>query len=290
MFSLKYIFPISVFLGTLSAMAQAQSVDQSAPTKIPGAEVVSSVGPRKEGDPRLTTHFFSIDVRQGDLYLNVMHRNFVGDVDLFSIDARRPLGKLTIVESPNEREIGRVIFIRNSGQVLIRVEGRTPNDESGLYRLKFGGSALAIKESNPVLDFRRFEPLPPTSNESLKKGDANRPTESVNGLNPTDPVSRSGEGSVAESSTGKTSEGSDPKELSDVVAVTPQVADESQNLLNVIQRKLTLRIEFDDGGRVERPMSSVSRVAIERDQLVVILANGSESRYPISSVVKFSVD
>jgi hypothetical protein len=170
------------------------------------------------------------------------------------------------------------------------VEGRTPNDESGLYRLKFGGSALAIKESNPVLDFRRFEPLPPTSNESLKKGDGNRPTESVNGLNPTDPVSRSGEGSVAESSTGKTSEGSDPKELSDVVAVTPQVADESQNLLNVIQRKLTLRIEFDDGGRVERPMSSVSRVAIERDQLVVILANGSESRYPISSVVKFSVD
>jgi len=244
MASMNFILGIAICLIGASAQVEAQSVDQSAPTKIPGAEVISTVIPRPEGDPRLTTHFFSLDVRQGDLYLNVVHRNFVGDVDVFSIDARRPLGKLTVVESVVEREIGRVLFIRNSGQVLIRVEGRTLNNDEAVYRLKFGGSALVGRATASALDLRSSHIQQALPKESPGQNETSGFTETM----------------------------------------IPSAS------LRITEKKMSLRIEFDDGGKVERPMSSVSRVTIEKDQLVVVLVNGSESRYPASSVIRFSVD
>jgi len=285
----------------LSGISFGQSLEQTEPTIIPGSEVRASIFPRTVGDPRLTEHFYSLRVGQGDLFVNLTHRNFIGDLDVFSIDGRRPLAKLTVVQSEDFREIGRVVFIRTPGEVLLRVQGRSPNDDIALYRLKFGGTALVNPFAGNLLNLER-------GNVAVEKretpGQDEPPvtvsvTSAVTNESPKASISadivEAGGTRVVEPSEGN------PKESAKVEEIAPKPSDETpesgrkasspvDSSPKVVERRLTLKIEFDDGGKLERPMSSVETVAIEKSYLVIRFANGAESRYPISSVIRFTVD
>jgi hypothetical protein len=297
---LGYIL-IPIFIGITSG----QSADQSEPTLVPGNELVSNILPRDFGDSRLTEHFFKLRVQQGDLFVNLTHRNLIGDVDIFSIDGRRPMAKLTVVESVDDREIGRVVFIRNSGQILIRVLGRTPNDDPATYRIKFGGSAVTNPLLTQVLDLRKPVGVPDLSAPELAPASPGRPQATPEGAevaivpkvslnegtsvivekplqeSPVEPIIESKE-EVNEKETIPAPEAVPSPKVSENTSKPPASS--------VVERRLFLRIEFDDGGKLERPMSSVQSVGIDKNELVIKLVTGNETRYPISSVVRFTVD
>lgn len=285
----------------MSGALVAQSLEQNAPTTIAVSEVRASILPRVAGDPRLTEHFYSLKVGQGDLFVNLTHRNFIGDLDIFSIDGRRPLAKLTIVRSDVFREIGRVVFIRSPGEILLRVQGRSPDDDEAIYRLKFGGTAWVIPSSGGVLDFGKGT-VAVDKAEALAQVESTEKVEEISTAKNGDPlVPPSDEGIVRNGiaiaigtdaqtmESPKAAEGL-PKQSEQKFEIGSQSANPGENHSKVIERRLTLKIEFDDGEKLERPLSAVDTVAIERNQLVIKFANGAESRYPISSVIRFTVD
>ncbi|MBA2339176.1 MAG: hypothetical protein H0V88_02185 [Pyrinomonadaceae bacterium] len=51
-----------------------------------------------------------------------------------------------------------------------------------------------------------------------------------------------------------------------------------------------LIIETRDGARLERPMSSVRRVTVDNNQLVIILNNGKVERQAMTNVLRFSIE
>jgi hypothetical protein len=51
-----------------------------------------------------------------------------------------------------------------------------------------------------------------------------------------------------------------------------------------------LVLELREGGRVEREMSEVRRVTVERGQIVVLLRSGRAERHPLSDVLRMSIE
>src|SRR5881394_3704984 len=88
------IVSISVVLLTCLYCAAAQSIDQNFPTPITSSEVNVLIRPRDMGDSRLTTYFYAFDGAQGDIFINVVSRNFTGDIDVFTVEGLQPLTKI----------------------------------------------------------------------------------------------------------------------------------------------------------------------------------------------------
>ncbi|MDQ6788920.1 MAG: hypothetical protein M3033_19115, partial [Acidobacteriota bacterium] len=77
--------------------------------------------------------------------------NLDGDIDIFAAENLRPLTKIKVFSDTTENETGRVIYLRKPEKLILRIEGRTPNDEAATYSLKFAGSfvpAQAVAESD----------------------------------------------------------------------------------------------------------------------------------------------
>jgi len=83
----------------------------------------------------------------GDLFVNVLTRNFTGDIDIFTLNGLQPLAKIVVYADLAENETGRVIYLRKPEKLLLRIQGRTPGDEGANYRFKFAGSFVASRES-----------------------------------------------------------------------------------------------------------------------------------------------
>ena len=138
-------FFLASFFALLNFSAQAQSTNQSFPTIVTTSEISGQIAARDIGDARLTSYFYTFNAGQGDVFINVVTRNFNGDIDLFTADNLRPLTKISVYADAGEKETGRVVYLRQPEKLILRVEGRTPNDEAATFRIKFAGS---------------FEPLP----------------------------------------------------------------------------------------------------------------------------------
>lgn len=128
--------------GSLSRLA-GQSVSQEFPTPVTTSEITGVIKPRDLGDPRLTSHFYLVETDVGDLFVNVLTRNFTGDIDLFTQNGLQPFGKIVVYADLAENETGRVIYLRKPEKLLLRIQGRTPGDEPATYRIKFAGSFIA---------------------------------------------------------------------------------------------------------------------------------------------------
>jgi hypothetical protein len=76
----------------------------------------------------------------------VVTRNFSGDIDVFTADALQPLTKMVIYADAGINETGRVIYLRKGARLVLRVEGRSPNDDPASFRIKFAGSFVALAE------------------------------------------------------------------------------------------------------------------------------------------------
>lgn len=129
----------------LAAGALGQSADQNYPTPVRNNEIAGAIKARDIGDSRLTTHFYTFEGGQGDLFVNIQTTNFSGDIDIYVMPGLRPLSKIVVYPDVSISETGRVIYLRKPETILLRIEGRTPGDEEATYRIKFAGSFVASK-------------------------------------------------------------------------------------------------------------------------------------------------
>jgi len=54
--------------------------------------------------------------------------------------------KMVVFADSSESETGRLIYLRKPEKLILRIEGRTPNDDPATFRIKLGGSFIASTE------------------------------------------------------------------------------------------------------------------------------------------------
>lgn len=141
---------VSIAIYSFTATIRSQSTDQSFPTPITTNDINGTINPRDIGDSRITSYYFTFGGSQGDVFLNLFTKNFNGDLDLFIADGLRPLTKIVVYADSGENETGRVVYLRKPERLLLRVAGRTPNDDPATFRIKFAGSFVAAIEGAEI--------------------------------------------------------------------------------------------------------------------------------------------
>ena len=160
---------LAVLLISLAAVAVGQSTDIAAPSPVRTDEVVGTIPARDLGDARVTDHFYAFTGTPGDVLITVDSRNLNGDVDVFTFQGLQPLLKFTIYAGGSQ-PITKSIYLRKQEDLILRVEGRTPNDDEAAYRIHFGGSFAPITSAPWLSESdNATEPATP-ANETAKKG------------------------------------------------------------------------------------------------------------------------
>ena len=136
---------IAIFF--ISASGQSTVIDY--PTPVYTNEIRGAIRARDIGDPRLTSHFYTFLGSQGDVFLNVVTKNFSGDIDVFLAEGLKPLTKIVVYAETAESETGRVVYLRKPEKLILRIEGSSPNDDPATYQIKFAGSFEASKDPMP---------------------------------------------------------------------------------------------------------------------------------------------
>lgn len=134
----------AILYGLFAVSAFSQSRDQGYPTAVSTNEISGAIKARDVGDPRDTAYFYTFNGNQGDIFVNIVTKNFNGSIDIFAVDGLRPLSQVVIYADATDSETGRVIYLRKPERLLLRIEGRTPNDDAASYRIKFAGSFVAV--------------------------------------------------------------------------------------------------------------------------------------------------
>lgn len=137
--SMRLVSLLTLCLSSMSAVVVAQSTDITAPTPIRNSDVLGAIAPRDIGDARLTDHFYAFSGTPGDLLITIEGRNLNGDVDVFTASGLRPLLKFSLYAGSGS-PVTKSIYLRKREDLILRVEARTPNDDEGGYRIRFGGS------------------------------------------------------------------------------------------------------------------------------------------------------
>lgn len=147
-FTLATIFAILF----LFASSPAQSTNQDFPTPVTTTELSGTIKPRDLGDSRLTSYYYQFDASQGDLFINIVTKNFTGDIDVFTQTGLRPLTKIVVYADFGEHETGRVLYFRKPEKMILRIQGRTPGDDPATFRIKFAGSFVASTLTEPAAE------------------------------------------------------------------------------------------------------------------------------------------
>lgn len=127
--------------------SKAQSTRVESPTPIVSNEVSGKIAARDIGDARLTRYYYVFNGTQGDIFLKIQSSNFNGDIDVFYADSMRPLTKISLFADSAPTQTGREIYLRKPERLILRVEGRTPNDDPATFSIRFDGSFAAITDA-----------------------------------------------------------------------------------------------------------------------------------------------
>jgi len=362
----KILCYLCVFGGLIFSV-KAQSINQSYPTPITSNEISGKILARDLGDARLTTYYYTFEGNQGDVFINVVTTNLNGDIDVFTADNLRPLTKVTIYADASNNETGRVVYLRRPVKLILRIEGRTPNDEAATFQIKFAGSFAPVQavaassesetpevKSNNQTDVRvnsvgtiiEIKPKPILIPKEVIAKKSDKKTEPIAEVKTVE----ESEAEVEEVETKKTaavekkeevSEIENPAEETDiaktqnenktVVVVRDEVAqkeiiDESkkdspekaqQTEEKAVEREESVAVKepkaskksktekplppnalenirlivlFKDGSKIERPMSEVLKVGVDKGVLTVISKDGAIGRYSILDVAKMTIE
>lgn len=277
----------------MSGVGLAQSKDQNFPTAVSSNEINGSIIARDLGDSRVTSFYYAFEGVQGDVFINVVTKNFVGDIDVFAQDGLKTLTKMVIFDSA-QTETGRLVYLRKAEKLLLRIQGRTPNDDPATFRIKFGGSFVAIKGSNndpaPVLqsDNDKAEvvvnsvgtildrPKPNATVQIKKAAESDRSTQTA----------RSAEPNTSERPKVANPSKDSSKATKPPVPKPALKIERSADPLASIRLKILMK----DGGLIEKPMTEVSRFTVDKGVLTVIAKNGEISRFSILNVAKVTIE
>ena len=125
----------------------AQSSNQTYPTAVTTNEISGKIAARDIGDARLTSYFYTFNGNQGDIFINIQTSNFNGDIDVSTADSTKSFTKITVYADISQNETGRVIYLRKPEKLLLRIQGRTPNDDAATFVIKFAGSFEAAADA-----------------------------------------------------------------------------------------------------------------------------------------------
>src|SRR5436190_5498803 len=142
------LISLAIVLLVSASGLKAQSTLQDHPTPITRNELNGTIRARDLGDARLTTYYYWFEGSQGDVFINLTTNNFAGDIDVFTQNCLKSLTKIIVFPDFGDVETGRVIYLRKPERLILRVQGRSPNDESASFRFKFAGSFVAAVGSD----------------------------------------------------------------------------------------------------------------------------------------------
>ncbi len=281
--------PIYIVLLFLTLSLTAQSVEQQFPTPVRNSEINGTIRSRDVGDSRLTTYYYTFDGGQGDLFLNVVTANLNADIDLFVEQGLRPLTKIVVYADRGETETGRVIYLRKREKLLLRVQGRTPNDEPGTFRFKFAGGFIAASDDIPDA------PELPKAEVTDERA---RSVTSAGAVVDRDDAERSGKQEKAAVRT------ETPQKMiiqSDRDRETPPRTARPGVVVTTRDRRaaasagdpmanFTLVIVFKDGSTTERPMTEISKFQVDKGVLTVSPKIGNPVKYSMADVVRVGIE
>lgn len=163
-----YLLPLACLLFAFCLVsAKAQSTNQDFPTPVAGSEVSGKIPARDVGDARLTNYFYVFNGTQGDVFINVTATNLNGDIDVFTVGSLRPLTKISLYAGESATETGRVIYLRKPEKLILRIEGRTPNDNPATFRIKFAGSFVPL-ETTAETEAPKLPEIKPDENNNVR--------------------------------------------------------------------------------------------------------------------------
>lgn len=296
-----------------ASFASAQSSNSSYPSPVTTNEITGLIKARDVGDARLTTHFYTFGGNQGDLFVNVVTKNFSGDIDIFTAEGLRPLTKIVLYADISDNETGRVIYLRKPEKIILRIEGRTPNDEPATYRLKFAGGFVAAAESEqpeeaklPEVVAGNDSPVRVNSVGTIIPTPARREPPKIVSVPEAKPVKADSEEAKKEET--------DEKEVSSEPAASVIITDntppaEPKKTVTATRRRVT-RSRRRVPPAVEKPADSeeqpqpiktrtarakkgppkASPDPLENVKLVILFKDGRMIERPMTEVLRFSVD
>lgn len=152
-FEVKAASIINSFLLLLAVtvFVNGQSTNVNFPTPITSSSISGNIKARDIGDSRLTSHYYVFEGRQGDIFLKIESNNLDGDIDIYYADGLRPITKVKLYSDSSPTETGREIYLRKPEKLILRIEGRSPNDDSASYSIKFSGSFQTVV-ANPSVE------------------------------------------------------------------------------------------------------------------------------------------
>lgn len=133
-----------LLLLVITVFVKGQSTNVNYPTPITTDSISGNIKARDIGDSRLTSHYYVFEGRQGDIFLKIESNNLDGDIDIYYAENLRPITKVKLFADSSPSETGREIYLRKPEKLILRVEGRSPNDDLASYSIKFTGSFQAV--------------------------------------------------------------------------------------------------------------------------------------------------
>jgi hypothetical protein len=305
---------LSVAFLLLAATSVApQSIDPSAPSPVRSSDVTGRIAARDLGDARLTDHYYAFTGTPGDLLITVQSTNLNGDIDVFTAGTLRPLLKLTMyaeISTP----VTKGIYLRKREDLVLRVEARSPNDDEGTYRLRFGGSFepivggadIAAAEETPT-------PEPPATGRKTKRVTSagariEEPVTEVAATPTPEPTpeakpvetpaatpERSPEAEAEKPAPARNTRGRRPvprrttPRTRDTTAASETPAPKPPPVEPEPEIGPRLVIETSDGTLINRSMSTVRRVTVENGWVVVVGKDGKLERILLANVLRMSI-
>jgi len=289
--------------------AQAQSSDQNFPTPVTTNEIAGTIRARDIGDARLTTYFYAFNGSQGDVFINVVSKNFAGDIDVFTADGLRPLTKMVIYPDASSTETGRLVYLRKPEKMLLRIEGRSPNDDAASFRIKFGGSFVALAPQKAD-DGPRIE-----SSETIESGVRVNSVGTIVEIIPKPPKTKKAATEIAESTTPPKEKKAESEPVAEKTEPAPVKTEEaktddtkSETVFENAAAKVTVappktaakrppRTTAQTAKATKAPPKKTANPPVEKKsdplasiRLVVQLKDGDVIERPMSEVSRFGVE
>ncbi|MDT4898710.1 MAG: hypothetical protein QOH25_3787 [Acidobacteriota bacterium] len=310
-----------LLLLVLMTSARAQSTEIEYPKPVRASEISGTIAPRDLGDARLTRYFYSFTGTPGDLIVTVESGNLEGDVDVFTAGVLRPLAKISLYAGGGKSSGSKTIYLRNRESLILRVEARTPNDNEGSFRVRFEGAFEPIggdvPDPGPVIPTVSSANTPKGRRVTATGARIEEPepeptaTTQPETTEPATPVTESPADTVETRTTAKATKPPKPKPTTTRTSrprtprttrtrpaptarrrrtpvETPPAAEPAPVVEAASGPRLI--IETRDGMKVERYMTTVRRVTVERGQMVIVTTDGKVERQPMSNVLRMAIE
>ncbi len=299
---------IPFYVGAASVCAQ--STDQSLPTPVLSSEINGTIKALDLGDSRLTRHFYAFEGTPGDLMITMESKNLNADVDVFTAITFRPLMKATLYDNASQ-QITKGIYLRSHQILILRVEGRTPNDDPGRYQIRFGGTFAKFTGGIPVAEPSEDAEsgTVDTSGNRLSSVGATLPRPPAEVVEtpeakPTPEKAEEPKPAPKPRTTSRRTTSRNPRRTARTTPAKPEpkpaateapsesaaTSPDTAKPADITPPGAHLIVERKDGSRIDRPMATVRRVVVEGPAIVIFLKSGKIERIPMDHVARMTIE